>query len=492
MVRFIMLIGLPCSGKTEYAKNLRISMGASNTVHLSSDSIRKELFGYECQEHNDKVFEEMSKRAMSSVQDGLNVIYDATNISDKKRKGIIKGMKKMGVKVEAHLLCTSISEIMIRNIYRHERQIPVEKLNKMLSYIKCPMYYEGFDSIYLVKADRDLSLFEDKYFMDNISMEQENPFHTENLEQHLERTRDNIATYNGKFKNELELAAWFHDAGKIYTKKYNEKKGYYSYCGHENVSTYLYLCDVCEEKEEDTSRLENEEYRVASLIQNHNEFFVREDMTPIKERLGDLYPALEILHQADLDASTPIEKKEDVKEIKTEKKEDKKLERLELIFENCDVYTLTPDMIEKLSIRGISNGIDVNCYQYTNGETQETQICSGLALLINKKGMKSSDSYYNSVFREEKRQSLEERVFGNDITSIELHFTNGEKRQIYIPWNDDNNEFTNSYQKTTRETALTHNFDEEEMIWVIIDENELERCDEDECKCCCGNVENNL
>lgn len=483
LIKFIMLIGLPASGKTEYAKKLQMKMGIGNTKHLSSDCIRKELFGYECQEHNDKVFEEMNKRAINIIKDGLNVIYDATNIGEKKRKSIIERMKKRGVKVEAHLLCTSVSEIMIRNIYRQERQIPIEKINKMLSGIKCPMYYEGFDSIYLVKADSNLSLFDDKYFMDNLSMEQKNPYHTENLEQHLERTRDNITTYNGKFENELRTAAWFHDVGKVYTKKYNEKKDYYSYYGHENVSTYLYLCEVCGESEEEVSLLEGEEYRIASLIQNHNDFFIRKDMTPIKEKLGDLYSALEALHKADLDASTPIKKKE---EIKTEKNEQKKLKKLELIFENCDIYTLDPSMIEKLSIRGISDGIDINCYQYTHGETQETKTCSSLVLSINEKGSNSSNSYFNTIFKERK-QCLGDRIFENDITSIKLHFTNGETRQIYIPWNGDN-DFSNAYQKTTKEMGLTHNFEDEEMIWVIIDENEVDKCDEGECECCCGDV----
>lgn len=492
LIKFIMLIGLPASGKTEYAKNLQMKMGIDNTEHLSSDCIREELFGYECQEHNDKVFEEMNKRAINSIKDGLNVIYDATNISEKKRKNIIERMKKMGIKVEAHLLCTSISEIMIRNIYRQERQIPIEKINKMLSEIKCPMYYEGFDSIYLVQGERNFSLFDDKYFMNNLSMDQENPYHTEKLEQHLERTEDNVAAYNGKFEDELKTAAWFHDIGKVYTKKYNEKKDYYSYYGHENVSTYLYLCEASGLSGEEVSRLKEEEYRTAALIQNHNEFFVREDMTPIKERLGDLYSALETLHKADLDASTPIKKKEEIKTKKNEQKKlgklelQKKLEKLELIFENCDIYTLDPSMIEKLSIKGISDGIDINCYQYTHGETQETKTCSSLVLSINEKGSNSSNSYLNTIFKERK-QCLGDRIFENDITSIKLYFANGETCQIYIPWNGDN-DFSNAYQKTTKEVGLTHNFEDEEMIRVIIDENEVDKCDEGECECYCGDV----
>ena len=80
-----------------------------------------------------------------------------------------------------------------------------------------------------------------------------------------------------------------------------------------------------------------------------------------------------------------------------------------------------------------------------------------------------------------------DRIFENDITSIKLYFANEETCQIYIPWNGDN-DFSNAYQKTTKEMGLTHNFEDEEMIWVIIDKNEVDKCDEGECECCCGDV----
>ena len=51
-----MMIGLPGSGKTSYAKKYLMN---NNTVYLSSDQIRIDMFGYEDQNHNDKVFERM-------------------------------------------------------------------------------------------------------------------------------------------------------------------------------------------------------------------------------------------------------------------------------------------------------------------------------------------------------------------------------------------------------------------------------------------------
>ena len=84
-----MLCGLPGSGKTTYAE--RICANEKDFVHISSDKIRKELFGNEeDQEHNEQVFQEMFKRVKESFRNNKNVIYDACNISYKKRMDLLK------------------------------------------------------------------------------------------------------------------------------------------------------------------------------------------------------------------------------------------------------------------------------------------------------------------------------------------------------------------------------------------------------------------
>ena len=62
MQKLIVMVGVPGSGKSTYAKNT-----FSKTAEiLSSDALRKELLGNENdQKHNDYVFAELYKRARS-------------------------------------------------------------------------------------------------------------------------------------------------------------------------------------------------------------------------------------------------------------------------------------------------------------------------------------------------------------------------------------------------------------------------------------------
>ena len=83
MAKMIVLVGLPGSGKTTWAK--QYVEKNLNTVHLSSDELRIELFGFEDQTKNHLLFRELNKRTVEALNDNKDVIYDATNLNRKKR-----------------------------------------------------------------------------------------------------------------------------------------------------------------------------------------------------------------------------------------------------------------------------------------------------------------------------------------------------------------------------------------------------------------------
>ena len=91
MLEFIMLVGIPASGKSTYAKELE-----KNGYHIhSSDEIRKELTGDEnTQVVNEKVFQVLHKRIKSDLEQGISCIYDATNMSMKRRISFLKEINK--------------------------------------------------------------------------------------------------------------------------------------------------------------------------------------------------------------------------------------------------------------------------------------------------------------------------------------------------------------------------------------------------------------
>ena len=92
MATLNIMIGIPGSGKSNYAKKCLLT---NNSVYLSSDDIRVELYGFEDQTHNDVVFETMKKRTLNALKEGKDVIYDATNLNKKRRSGIISEARKL-------------------------------------------------------------------------------------------------------------------------------------------------------------------------------------------------------------------------------------------------------------------------------------------------------------------------------------------------------------------------------------------------------------
>ena len=308
MATLNIMIGIPGSGKSNYAKKCLIN---DNTEYLSSDGIRIELYGFEDQTHNDVVFETMKKRTLNALRDGKDVIYDATNLSKKRRSGIISEARKLGAQINAYLCCTPINIILDRNITRVERQLPWDKLVQMIQSIEPPMYYEGFDNIYLIDGGMYNDVYDYNFLIKECSgYNQDNPHHYETLEEHIKAVAKKAENLGEtlKLRNDAEIlrqAARYHDFGKLYTKSFNDKKGYYAYYGHDKVSTYLYLCHIRKQNlidELNRVRLCDSHYQTAALILNHMEWYRREDMTPIKELFNDddLYYMLELLHEADL------------------------------------------------------------------------------------------------------------------------------------------------------------------------------------------------
>lgn len=85
---FMMMVGLPYSGKSCYAEKLKEEFNA--VVH-SSDAIREEILrDVQDQNNNGKVFDVLHRRVIEDLSNGRNVIYDATNINYKRRMDTIQ------------------------------------------------------------------------------------------------------------------------------------------------------------------------------------------------------------------------------------------------------------------------------------------------------------------------------------------------------------------------------------------------------------------
>lgn len=262
----IMLIGLPASGKSTWSE--RYIRDKPETVLHSSDAIREELFGdIEDQTNNAKVFEELNKRVFADLRQGKTVIYDATNLSKRRRIAFIRQLNNINPKKIAVLFATPYEQCLARNNNR-ERVVPEYAMKKMYFSFEPPHFSEGWDEIEMIEDVEeefdtlfDISLlFTGKNGIDGF--DQKNKHHSETLGKHCRLAEEYIKKHKPKDKI-LAMAGLLHDLGKVKTQsKYNSKgvfDGNYHYYQHHCVGAYdsLFYAAELYDSLDDILRLSN-------------------------------------------------------------------------------------------------------------------------------------------------------------------------------------------------------------------------------------------
>lgn len=285
-VKLIILCGIPGCGKTSYGQKW---VEENSGLLLSSDAIRKELYGDESTQGNPhEVFSLMQKRAVEALNNGSNVVYDATNITRKDRSGIVAACPKF-VKIECHIIWTSIETCINRDKERG-RTVGQAVIDKMLKRFQPPYYDEGIDDIRVIVPEK---FNYDKYMAEivtNLKIPHDNPHHSTGVAEHcIEAYEYSLTKLN--CSDDVKAAAWLHDIGKPYTKAFIDSKGnecedahYYS---HHNVGSWMSY-GVCKKP------------YVAWLIGNHMEPFFHSKY--YKSLPIYLKNDIDMLHEADVNA----------------------------------------------------------------------------------------------------------------------------------------------------------------------------------------------
>ena len=272
MTDFIMMVGLPGSGKSHWAdEKFKEKRDYGRFVLISSDKLRKSEYGDESvQGDNQKLFQMIHKTIKERLTEGDDVIFDATNINYKHRVQLLQFLKNVpNVRKTAVVMATPIDKCLERNQGR-VRNVPSFVVDRMWKSFTCPTYGEGWNDIQFVFPTDDELEFKYGYTMGNLfdkmsGFEQDNPNHTMDLLGHSLAVVRNIGH---PFDMILHSAAYLHDVGKLYTKTFGDINGnnpdvahYYS---HESVSSYeaMFYCKILFIDDKDITK-------VCGLIQNH-------------------------------------------------------------------------------------------------------------------------------------------------------------------------------------------------------------------------------
>lgn len=317
MISFVMLVGIPASGKSYFAQRA-IEQFPNEFVWLSSDAIRGELWGNEEDQQNPgEVFNVMNNRAIAALNEGYSVIYDATNLNSKKRKATLAEITRRVNPAKSDFIATcyivtcSITECKQRQNLR-SRKVPDEVIDRMAKSFQTPNYGEGWDKIFIIPNGKKQDL--DKEMARLRETPHDNPHHsTGSIAEHCVRALSNIKELAKKeylpepYIDLLEDAAYYHDIGKRKAKVFHDKDGNPSdiahYYSHDNLGAYLWLSgDKWQDKWNDSCTIE-----IANLIQWHMISYFLTDKSKEglaawckKKGFSELFAkGLWVLHEAD-------------------------------------------------------------------------------------------------------------------------------------------------------------------------------------------------
>ena len=148
------MVGLPGSGKSTIAKSM--TEIKDDCVVLSSDELRK-TFKDKCEPKslNYHTFRHMNKTTVELLKQGTSVIYDATNLTRRDRKQLLKELKKNKVEdiiVTALVIETPTDICAKRNREREVDRVPDDVMTRYIEKYTPPILDEDFTYIVYMKG----------------------------------------------------------------------------------------------------------------------------------------------------------------------------------------------------------------------------------------------------------------------------------------------------------------------------------------------------
>ena len=319
----VVTVGLPASGKTSWVDDfIGENQGKAIDV-ISSDKIREEVFNdIEDQNHNSEVFDLMKRRTKESLSQGHIAIYEATNISSKRRRALLKELNKYYDKAICLFKYKRLTACQIDNEER-DREVPSDVIDRMYRNFEIPHKNEGFDEI-IVDFDEKTNLYLSNkskggigFLKDEllaietyddyksllcqlglnqcIDMPQDSKWHTLSLSKHMYFCFRAVREYHWHDIN-LVIASMLHDISKPNVRTEDKDQKYAHYYGHENASAYDVIDILLRYVRIDIEDI----LEIAWLIGNHMKLKNNIDKDKFSNIIGyDDYLRLEALDNAD-------------------------------------------------------------------------------------------------------------------------------------------------------------------------------------------------
>ena len=152
-----MMVGIPGSGKTTYAKNLKSYFEferKNENYHIdyvSRDEIRFSLLkdGEPYFSRENEVYRIFTHMIKKGLKEGHDVIADATHITWGSRHKLIRSIHGIdNVKIVAIVMNPPYAVCEARNMKREGRaQVPISQLRRMFEQFEYPQIEEGFERI---------------------------------------------------------------------------------------------------------------------------------------------------------------------------------------------------------------------------------------------------------------------------------------------------------------------------------------------------------
>ncbi|HDR4373511.1 TPA: AAA family ATPase [Bacillus cereus] len=330
MPRFMMMVGIPASGKSSFAELLA---GEHNAILLSSDVVGKELHGEDNERNNEEVFALMFERTVEALMQGKSVVYDATNINRNRRIGLLQRLNKTFKSTSTwkfvYYINTPIEVALLNNGLRG-KPVPPFVIERSYKSLNVPIKEEGWDDVFIIQHEDTTFDIQDRrdimkivqnggtheeimtglmgYFPEFLSMynmPQDSKYHSFSVSRHVYHVYkyifDNFTNRSEYDRLVMLWTALLHDIGKPYCKNFESRDGeetrYANFISHENVGAQMAISILTKAVHNDKFTLE-----VSKLIQFHMTLLNagEKGQKRLRRLVGDeTYEMLEFLRDAD-------------------------------------------------------------------------------------------------------------------------------------------------------------------------------------------------